>query len=36
MTTDIAAIPLLWVAPLALYLLTFIIVFAHVRPGCNG
>lgn len=26
-TTDIAAIPLLWVIPLALYLLTFIIVF---------
>jgi hypothetical protein len=30
MTTDIAAIPLLWVAPLALYLLSFIIVFSHV------
>ncbi|HZV05616.1 MAG TPA: hypothetical protein VE999_11085 [Gemmataceae bacterium] len=29
-TTDIAAIPLLWVTPLALYLLTFIIVFSHV------
>ncbi|HTU18886.1 MAG TPA: hypothetical protein VMG10_12575 [Gemmataceae bacterium] len=29
-TTDIAAIPLLWVTPLALYLLTFIIVFARV------
>src|SRR5271155_2426182 len=29
-TTDIAAIPLLWVLPLALYLLTFIIVFAHI------
>ncbi|MHB1425696.1 MAG: spermidine synthase [Gemmataceae bacterium] len=29
-TTDIAAIPLLWVAPLALYLLSFIIVFSHV------
>ncbi|HEY7423985.1 MAG TPA: hypothetical protein VH682_07100, partial [Gemmataceae bacterium] len=27
-TTDIAAIPLLWVAPLALYLLTFILVFS--------
>jgi spermidine synthase len=27
-TTDIAAIPLLWVIPLALYLLTFILVFA--------
>ncbi len=28
MTTDIAAIPLLWIPPLALYLFTFIIVFA--------
>jgi spermidine synthase len=31
-TTDIAAIPLLWVAPLALYLLSFIIVFSRVPP----
>jgi Ca2+/Na+ antiporter len=30
MTTDIAAIPLLWVLPLAIYLLTFIIVFSNV------
>jgi hypothetical protein len=30
-TTDIAAIPLLWVLPLALYLLSFIVVFATVR-----
>jgi hypothetical protein len=29
-TTDIAAIPLLWVLPLGLYLLSFIIVFARV------
>jgi len=29
-TTDIAAIPLLWVTPLALYLISFIIVFSHV------
>jgi spermidine synthase len=29
-TTDIAAIPFLWVLPLALYLLSFIIVFAKV------
>lgn len=28
-TTDVAAIPLLWVIPLALYLLTFILVFAQ-------
>ena len=30
MTTDIASIPLLWVGPLALYLLTFIIAFGRV------
>jgi hypothetical protein len=29
MTTDIASIPLLWVGPLALYLVTFIIAFAR-------
>jgi hypothetical protein len=28
-STDVAAIPLLWVVPLALYLLTYIIVFAR-------
>jgi len=28
-STDIAAVPLMWIAPLALYLLTFIIVFAR-------
>jgi len=28
MTTDIASVPMLWVIPLALYLLTFIIAFA--------
>ena len=28
-TTDIAAIPLLWVVPLAIYLLSFILVFAR-------
>ena len=31
LTTDIAAIPLLWVLPLALYLFTFILTFAR-RP----
>jgi hypothetical protein len=36
MTTDIAAIPLLWVLPLALYLLTFIIVFAHISPRAQN
>src|SRR5260370_7975139 len=28
-STDVAAVPLLWVLPLALYLLTLVIVFAH-------
>lgn len=32
MTTDIASIPLLWVIPLALYLLTFIIAYSRL-PG---
>ncbi len=32
MTTDIAAIPFLWVLPLELYLLTFIIVFSKIPP----
>src|SRR5581483_1875419 len=31
-TTDVAAIPLLWVIPLAIYLLSFILVFARMRP----
>ena len=30
-STDIAAVPLIWVVPLALYLLTFVLVFAR-RP----
>src|SRR5262249_31033697 len=30
-TTDIAAVPMLWVAPLALYLLTFVLAFARRR-----
>ncbi len=32
MTTDIASIPLLWVGPLALYLVTFIIAYGRVPP----
>src|SRR5262249_21365132 len=28
-STDVAAVPLLWVVPLALYLLTFVIVFSR-------
>ena len=31
-STDLAAVPLLWVVPLALYLLTFVIVFSR-RPA---
>lgn len=31
-TTDIAAVPLFWVVPLALFLLTFILVFAKRPP----
>jgi spermidine synthase len=37
--TDIAAIPLLWVVPLALYLVTFILAFARrpvVSPGMTA
>ena len=33
LSTDVAAAPLLWVIPLALYLLTFIIVFARRGPA---
>ncbi|HWB71648.1 MAG TPA: fused MFS/spermidine synthase [Egibacteraceae bacterium] len=32
LSTDIAAFPLLWVVPLALYLLTFIVAFGQRRP----
>jgi hypothetical protein len=32
-TIDIAAVPLLWVVPLALYLLTFIAAFARWQPA---
>ncbi len=31
-TTDVAAVPLFWVIPLALYLLTFVFVFARRNP----
>jgi spermidine synthase len=31
-TTDIAAVPLLWVLPLAIYLLSFILAFGHYPP----
>lgn len=32
LSTDVAAVPLLWVVPLALYLLTFVLVFARRPP----
>lgn len=32
LTTDVAAVPFLWVVPLALYLLTFVLVFARRPP----
>jgi hypothetical protein len=32
LSTDVAAIPLLWVVPLAIYLLTFVFVFARRPP----
>ena len=35
-TTDVAAVPLFWVVPLALYLLTFILVFAQRPPIAHG
>lgn len=35
LTTDLAAIPLLWIIPLALYLLTFILAFANLPPFVN-
>ncbi|MCW5681008.1 MAG: fused MFS/spermidine synthase [Xanthobacteraceae bacterium] len=31
-STDVAAVPFLWVVPLALYLLTFVIVFSRIAP----
>jgi hypothetical protein len=36
LTTDIAPIPLLWVVPLALYLLTFTVAFSRFGPGATA
>lgn len=36
MTVDIASIPLLWVVPLALYLLSFIAAFSRFGPSLQG
>ncbi|HKI21755.1 MAG TPA: fused MFS/spermidine synthase, partial [Isosphaeraceae bacterium] len=33
LTTDLAPVPLLWIIPLALYLLSFILAFAQVTAG---
>jgi hypothetical protein len=33
MSTDIAAVPLLWIAPLGTYLLTFTLAFSRLGPG---
>lgn len=35
LSTDVAAIPLFWVIPLSLYLLTFILVFASIPQAVN-
>lgn len=35
LTTDLAAIPLLWVVPLALYLVSFILVFSRKTEGVD-
>jgi hypothetical protein len=35
-TTDLVAVPLLWVVPLALYLLSFVVVFARARLISRG
>jgi hypothetical protein len=35
-TTDLVAVPLLWVVPLALYLLSFVMVFARTRLISRG
>ncbi len=35
LTTDIASVPLLWIIPLALYLLTFVLAFHPRMPGYN-
>ena len=35
-TTDVAAVPLLWVVPLTLFLLTFVLVFARRPPIPHG
>jgi hypothetical protein len=36
LSTDIAAVPLLWVVPLSLYLLTFVIAFGSRAPAVSA
>jgi SAM-dependent methyltransferase len=36
LTTDIVAVPMLWVVPLGLYLLSFVIAFADRRGAADG
>ena len=38
LSTDVAAVPLLWIAPLALYLVTFVVAFGRLddEPNPNG
>ena len=36
LTTDVAPVPLLWVVPLALYLLSFVVVFARWPNGARA
>ena len=36
LTTDVVAVPMLWVVPLGLYLLSFAIAFADRRRAANG
>jgi hypothetical protein len=36
LSTDVAAVPLLWVLPLSIYLLTMILAFARARPILAG
>lgn len=35
LTTDLMAMPLLWVVPLAIYLLSFVIAFSAAGPACT-
>lgn len=35
-STDIAAVPLIWVVPLALYLATFVVAFGQWAPGAGA